>query len=336
MSTDDRIPFNDDQPRRAPDPDFEIGEDALDPRGPFAEQPTQEQAPYEEYEPTKIMPAYRDEPAPNYASDAPTQRIGAQQPAGPARERSATSAGNAEYTAPNAAIPHAAASEQYGHPPRSGRELTSAGWSRLLFGGLLLLIATWLLVHGALGFLDLEGLQSLLNPFTLIGAPALLASLLILPGPAGGKVVGILFAALAYGALILPGLLEFNPSLSPEVPAPVVLSGPATVLLGFMTWLSVRGKRPLAWSLLPLPVLIAVIWALAAGVAGVAGIIYGGDWLLMLYGTGEAAWLDWIERVPLDIVRSTFRFAMLGACVIPAILLAWPFARARIARERLR
>ena len=333
MSTDDRIPFNDDRPRRAPDPDFEIGEDALDPKGPFAEQPTQEQAPYEEYEPTKIMPAYND-----YAADAPTQRIGAQPapPARPPRERSAPHAGNAEYTAPSATAPHAAAPAHYGHPARAGgRELTSAGWSRLLFGGLLLLVATWLLVHGALGFLDLEGLQSLLNPFTLIGAPALLASLLILPGPAGGKVVGILFAALAYGALILPGLLEFHPALSPAVPPAVVLSGPATVLLGFMTWLSVRGKRPLAWSLLPLPVLIAVIWSLAVGVAGVAGIIYGGDWLLMLYGTGEAAWLGWVERLPLDIVRSTFRFAMLGACVIPAVLLAWPFARARIARERL-
>lgn len=350
MSRDDRIPFNDDEPRafRDRDIEFEIGEEALRPRGPFAEEESHpDEEAFTEYQPTKIMPSLDEtEPERRYAQDAPTQRIGtaghrptASRP--PARERRSAYAGNAEYTAPSRTAPQGGVPVEYGHPhgtarPVSRRELSEAGWARLLFGGLALLVATWLLVHGSLDFIDQQPAEALLNPFTLIGAPLLLASLLLLPGPAGGKVMAIVFAALAYGALILPGFLGFDPAITPEVPPLIFATGPAVVLFGFMTWLSVRGKRPLAWSLLPLPPIIAIVWALAAGAYGSMGIIYAGDWLVQLQSMGLAPWLDWMTLLPLEFVRSTLRFATIGVCVAPAVLLAWPFARAKLVRARVR
>lgn len=352
MNRDDRIPFNDDTPTGR-DIDFEVSEDALKPQGPF-NSPSE----YEEHEPTKVLPSFEEpQPEPRYAQDAPTQRIGTapggQRPHTPIRNRPPVTSGNAEYTAPNHVAPqrssghhghpaaqHGHPSAQYGHPeaaqPTSRRELTSAGWFRLLFGGLFLLLATWMLIHGSMSFIALQPAESLLNPFTLIGAPLLLLCLLLLPGPAGGKVVGILLAALSYGALILPGFLAYTTATSPITPFLMALTGPATVLFGFMTWLSVRGKRALAWVLIPLPPIIALVWALTAGAFGSMGVIFAGDWLLQLHTMGLAPWLDWMTVLPLDFIQSTLRFVTIGACVVPAVLLAWPFSRARLARQGLR
>lgn len=353
MSNDETAPFGTPDPHRGPE--FEVDESSLHGRSPFDNQPTEAIPATDAH--TKVMPQFDGSDAPtqaigthqtqrtqripeaplNYPADAPTQRIATGQRFAPPSQRTRTPAytdtphqPQVQHFVPQARADHASTD--------SSRELTAGGWWRLLIGGILLLVAAWLLLRGAMGMVTITegaGYDSLLNIATFIGAPLLVFSLLLLPGSAGGRVASILLAALAYGALTLPPLL-YSPQgdlwVSQETGYRlVVMVVPAVVVLfGIMTWLSVRGKRALAWVLVFLPPL--AMFALIALVPSGDGEVFPQTGLINVAMAEQ--WLA--ANTPFAIgtadLLTTSLYLLFAACVVPAVLLAWPFGSAKQAR----
>ncbi|MGO3845217.1 hypothetical protein [Agrococcus casei] len=369
MRNDETAPFDEPDPRwrgngagASDSADFEVDERSLQNRGPFPNDSTTE-------EQTRVLPQFDasqyDEQysgaAPQTGSDAPTQAIGMQGGAdrthqAPQRnhaadaptQRIATTGQRFAPPSQRAAAPQQSAHQQYAAPAHgpydrdTNRELTAGGWWRLLIGGLLMLVAAWLLLRGAVSVVTVAegvGYESLLNLFTYIGAPLLMISILLLPGTAGGRVGGILLAALSYGALVSPPLLfSEDPEfwLAPETGLRlVVLVVPAVIVLfGIMTWLSVRGKRGLAWVLVFLPTLVMV--ALTAVLPTQLGDLFPSGGLLPIDAIEQ-----WISRYTTMWISSadmlaTSLFALFAACVVPAVLLAWPFKSVKVLRGQAR
>ena len=313
----ERIPFDDRRPNTLPP--FEIGEEALHEPGPFW---SPQQGDAAEHQPTKVLPAA----APLHSPDAATRRLSAVSPH--QRFATAADAGNAEFTAPSTQQGPAAFGAEPSEPP-TGSELGFGGWARLVIGGPVLLAAAWLLLHGAHAVLGGGDLDALLNVFTLVGAPVLLCGILLLPGPAGGKVAAVVLAAMAYAAMIAPTLLQSVGALVSTLTAFVF--APACVLFGFMTWLSVRGKRPAAWLLIVVPPATAIIVALLAAATPVS-VLLRGDALADLQAVTAvlpAAAQAWLSTLPTEMAESTIRFGTLALCVVPSMLLAWPVRRPR-------
>lgn len=328
MSNEETAPFGTPDPKRGPD--FEVDEAALDaPTQQFAAQPTEQQ--------TQVLPQYAqaefDQAQHNPASDAPTQRIATtgNRFAPPAQRRQTPAQPQVQHFVPPTYADHASAA--------SDRELTAGGWWRLLIGGVLLLVAAWLLLRGAMPMVTITegaGYETLLNIATYIGAPLLVFSLLLLPGSAGGRVASIFFAALAYGVLTLPPLL-FSPEgdlwVSQETGYRlVIMVVPAVVvLLGIMTWLSVRGKRALAWVLVFLPPL--AMFALIAVLPQTNGSVFPETGVFNVMAVE-----DWLSASTPFVIGSpelltTSLYLLFAACVVPAVLLAWPFGSAKQARN---
>lgn len=304
MSSDDRIPFNDRHPRT--EPKFEIGEEALNEPGAFWTNPDSGSVDggIDEHQPTKVLPVIDD--------DQPTQALYA------APVRRATDAESRRVQQPPASAP--------AQEPSAARELRGGGWLRLLLGGTIVLISSWLLLHGSGLMLGGAGFESLLTPTTLVGAPLLLVGILLLPGPAGGKVIGVVLAGLAYSAAIAPALLPA--ALGPLAAfMTTYMLAPACALLLLMAWLSVRGKSALAWLFVLVPPLLAVLMGAITGI----GALLVGDPSAVLSESARALSLlpepiaSTMASWPDDIAAASVRFAAMAACVIPGVLLAWPF-----------
>ena len=344
---------------------FEVDEGSLQNRGPFQNDDVAE-------EQTRVLPQYDASQydqqygaGPSAGADAPTQAIGMQ--GGPQRAPQSTPQAPPRQHAADAPTQRIATTGQRFAPPSqrtqahqtpvhqqhaasapgsyegsASRELTAGGWWRLLIGGFLMLVATWLLLRGAISVMTLAegvGYEGLLNLYTYIGAPLLLLSILLLPGTAGGRFGGILLAALSYGVMITPPLLlSEDPEfwLATDVGYRiVVMVVPAVVaLFGIMTWLSVRGKRGLAWVLVFLPPLVMV--ALVAVLPPTNGEIFPFSGLLPIETIDQ--WISGSTTMVIggaDLIATSL-FALFAACVVPAVLLAWPFKSVKLLRAQHR
>lgn len=346
MSNDETAPFGTPDPRRGPD--FEVDESSLHGRSPFDSQQTEAH--------TKVLPQFDGSDAPTqalgthqtqepqpetprqYPADAPTQRIATGQRFAPPSQR--TNAPNYSSSPHQPQVQHFVPPTYAEHASvDSDRELTAGGWWRLLIGGILLLVAAWLLLRGAMPMVTIaEGVTyaSLLNVATYIGAPLLVISLLLLPGSAGGRVGSIFLAALAYGVLTLPPLLysrEGDLWISQETGYRlVVMVVPALVVMfGIMTWLSVRGKRALAWVLVFLPPLAMI--AFIAVMPQPDGAVFPDTGLLNIAVVEQWILTDTPFVIGVAELLTTSLYLLFAACVVPAVLLAWPFGSAKQARN---